>query len=459
MSKKKDIVNEIQGSIGDFVIYKRYGKTFLRSRPKTMNHPNSDAQLEQRHKFSMSNTLAKNYRAAVGHVSVETDEPKSPYNSMIGIIRRTGFKGKYPEISWNWEAIEFSEGSLALPSDLKMNETDSHIHLEWNSAETKELGTVFLIGVNPETLKISVSTDANNSGSLSLEKSEGHQYFAFKEWINEEKTLKSSTKRYLQNSELADIPSEISSTNDRPIALEEKEILAESDGNLDDEMESVRGLDDETIEISFDPSEFGDFSSDNQNEETEMESETDPDEVIVGTLGIVEPEIVYNPQEFTGFEKLESNEIKEDTIDNSIEETPSEDLVELDLDAILETETDFIPEIESELETVEESVVESDVVILDESSNEEEIIDESLVVETAEIIEETLVEARVEEEKVEVEEAQELIEDVVQPEPEVIKEETVPVQKVEKEKNAKKTLVEKAITSKEDEMRNQLSLF
>ena len=43
------------------------------------------------------------------------------------------------------------------------------------------------------------------------------------------------------------------------------------------------------------------------------------------------------------------------------------------------------------------------------------------------------------EEKVEVEEAQELIEDVVQPEPEVIKEETVPVQKVEKEKNAKKT--------------------
>jgi len=294
---------------------------------------------------------------------------------------------------------------------------------------------------------------------LSLEKSEAHQYFAFKEWINEERTLKSTTKRFLQNYELADLLSENPSTDERPIAFEEKEILAESDGNLDDEMESVRGLDDETIEISFDPSEFGDFSSDNQNEETEMESETDPDEVIVGTLGIVEPEIVYNPQEFTGFEKLESNEIKEDTIDNSIEETPSEDLVELDLDAILETETDFIPEIESELETVEESVVESDVVILDESSNEEEIIDESLVVETAEIIEETLVEARVEEEKVEVEEAQELIEDVVQPEPEVIKEETVPVQKVEKEKNAKKTLVEKAITSKEDEMRNQLSLF
>jgi len=540
MSKKKDIVNEIQGSIGDFVIYKRYGKTFLRSRPKTMNHPNSDAQLEQRHKFSMSNTLAKNYRAAVGHVSVETDEPKSPYNSMIGLIRRTGFKGKYPDITWNWETLEFSEGSLALPKDLRISETESHIQLDWNNEETKEQGTVFLISVNPETLNISVATDTENSGSLSLEKAEGQQYFAFKEWINDEKTLKSSTKRYLQNSETPVV-------DDKPIELERKEILTKSEEIHDDEMESVRGLDDDSIEISFDPSEFGDFSSYKQNEEIEIESETESDEVLVGTLGIVEPEIVYNPEEFTDFEKLESSDIKEEAFvqDSTTSEVTlaSEELEELVEDSVLESEEELVDESVSELETeeVSELEVQKDLVedVVDESDSEQEIVEELVnesevdtvedlpdasVVEliseidskyesadVLEIVEELENESEVEtleglmgepvaelvseleskdEPAVELETVQELgndsvveeiiervednvielssdepvetqeqIEDKVSPEPEVQKEESAPVQKAEKEKNTKKTLVEKAITSKEDEMRNQLSLF
>ena len=514
MSKKKDIVNEIQGSIGDFVIYKRYGKTFLRSRPKTMNHPNSDAQLEQRHKFSMSNTLAKNYRVAVGHVSVETDEPKSPYNSMIGLIRRSGFKGKYPDITWNWETIEFSEGSLALPKDLRISETASLIQLEWNHAETNEQGTVFLIGVNTETLHISVVTDAQNSGKLSLVKAEGHHYFAFKEWINNEKTLKSGTKRYLQNSELTFSVIETPIVEDKPIVLEDKEIVSESEEIHDDGMESVRGLEDinddgmESVrgledindDISFDPSEFGEFSRDSQNEDTEIESETESKKDFVGTVGIVEPEIVYNPDEFTGFEKLESPQIKEEAVvedsiitevvseeieehvEEFVSEQVTEEVAELEEDLVedvvdetvaeLEPENESVGELEvieelveesfSELETEEVAELEEDLVedVVDELFAElepenESVIEIETVAETSELIEKVVVEV-VKDEEVK---AQGGVKEVETPEPKVIKEEKTSVSKVHKEKNAKKTLVEKAISSKEDEMRNQLSLF
>lgn len=304
MSKKKDIVNEIKGSIGDFVIYQRYGKTFLRSRPKTMNHPNSDAQLEQRHKFSMSNTLAKNYRAAVGHVSVETDVPKSPYNSLLGLIRRTGFKGKYPDISWNWELIDFSEGSLALPQEFTFTETDSKILLQWNKLETKEKGTFFLIGVNIETLQVCVSSDSDNSGLLSLEKSKGLKYFAFKEWIDEERTLKSKTLRYLTSSD----STQISSDTENPSVIgKNKNVDFKTQIQLEDELESVNGLEDELVDISFNPAEFGAFSKVKELKETK--EVVSSDQVTVETLGTIDHDIVYSEDEFTDFVKIDNVEL------------------------------------------------------------------------------------------------------------------------------------------------------
>lgn len=284
MAKKKDIVNDIKGSIGDFVIYKRYGKTFLRQRPKTMNHPNSDAQLEQRHKFSQSNTLAKKYRASVGHVSLETDEPKSPYNALLGLIRRTGFKGNYPEITWDWESIQFSEGSLALPEDLKFSVNQNTIRISWNAEWSKVPGTVFLIGVHPESLEVVSASDENNTGSIEMNGSSDLHYFVFKEFLDGEKTKKSGTARFLSNQifqekvseNLSVIVNELSEDLPNQSNAEELEIITEEEDL--DEIISEEDLSD--VEVSFNPDEFLNDEETPSNQTTEsMETVSEKIEV------------------------------------------------------------------------------------------------------------------------------------------------------------------------------------
>jgi hypothetical protein len=103
---------KVSGRIGDVVICKRYGKTYLRSLPEKVNHPNTEKQLAQRMRFAMIQQFLRPIlpfiKLGFGGLAVG----RSAYNAAVSYNLQFALKGDYPDIALDYANSRVSRGNL-----------------------------------------------------------------------------------------------------------------------------------------------------------------------------------------------------------------------------------------------------------------------------------------------------------------------------------------------------------
>lgn len=128
------------GRLGDVVGCRWKDTYYIRSRPKKVNHPNTEAQLKQRMRFiktqNFMSPLKEFLRMGFGAYTAD----KSAYNAAMSYNIKNALKGDYPNIDINPAKVLVSKGNLAKPPDtaVKALSRDT-LRFFWNSVEKAPL--------------------------------------------------------------------------------------------------------------------------------------------------------------------------------------------------------------------------------------------------------------------------------------------------------------------------------
>jgi hypothetical protein len=124
------------GRLGDVVGCRWKDTYYIRSRPKKVNHPNTEAQLKQRMRFIKTQNFLSPLKEflRVGYGAFTAD--KSAYNAAMSYNIKNALNGNYPNIEIDPSKVLISRGSLPKPSEtaVKASSKDT-VNFFWNSVE------------------------------------------------------------------------------------------------------------------------------------------------------------------------------------------------------------------------------------------------------------------------------------------------------------------------------------
>ena len=102
----------LSGTLGDKVYYVRKGIQYTRSRPVSVSKPKSEAQLDQRAKFT---TILKFLQPLTGFLRVgfKTEHATmSPFNAAMSYNFKNALTGAYPDYDIDYTKTRVSQGNL-----------------------------------------------------------------------------------------------------------------------------------------------------------------------------------------------------------------------------------------------------------------------------------------------------------------------------------------------------------
>ena len=162
----------LSGTLGDKVYYVRKGIQYTRSRPVSVSKPKSEAQLDQRAKFT---TILKFLQPLTGFLRVgfKTEHATmSPFNAAMSYNFKNALTGTYPDYDIDYTKIRVSQGSLpgALNPKVRLT-TTGEIEYTWdnNAFEINSMGDdkVLLVLYNSSKQQAAFIIDGNTRFSES----------------------------------------------------------------------------------------------------------------------------------------------------------------------------------------------------------------------------------------------------------------------------------------------------
>lgn len=120
---KKGILTGASGRIGNLVVCERYGKSYIRTLPSHMNHPNSDKQLAQRMRFAVVQQFLKPVLKFIKITFVAYADGRSGYSSAMSYNLNHALKGTYPNITLDYALARVSYGKLPTAQQASIHQT------------------------------------------------------------------------------------------------------------------------------------------------------------------------------------------------------------------------------------------------------------------------------------------------------------------------------------------------
>lgn len=109
---KKGILTGTSGRIGNLVVCERYGKSYIRTLPSHMNHPNSEKQLTQRMRFALVQQFLKPILKFIKTTFAAYTDGRSGYSSAMSYNLNHALAGTYPNITLDYGLARVSYGTL-----------------------------------------------------------------------------------------------------------------------------------------------------------------------------------------------------------------------------------------------------------------------------------------------------------------------------------------------------------
>lgn len=192
MGKTKTL-HTVSGKLGPLIYYEMKGKQYVRTAPSKVKQPNTPAQLGNKRRFALATYLASKLYAAFETWYLETDDQsKRAYNQLQSMIQKTGIKGDAPDLKYDWNRLNLTQGSLEKPLFTFLNG-----ELTWNIIEDKKAiqDWVILVGIHTITLEISKWIVMQTKGVLHFESTADFAYYVFRTCTKNGKVKVSASHR------------------------------------------------------------------------------------------------------------------------------------------------------------------------------------------------------------------------------------------------------------------------
>jgi hypothetical protein len=192
------------GKVGNVIVGTWKGIHFMRGLPQKSGKPATDAQLEQRARFGLTNRFMQH---AAEFVSIGFEKQavgKTPYNVAFELNATKLISGDYPDFSIDVSELVLSQGKLLSAKNMSLaNDGPLKVTLTWTSsigrkyskASDKLLIFVFAPGIDDSHTEIKVSSRDSGSYTIELDSDfAGEEVHVFAAFVSEKGDLVSNSK-------------------------------------------------------------------------------------------------------------------------------------------------------------------------------------------------------------------------------------------------------------------------
>lgn len=135
---KNNILDAGTGSIGPVVIYKMYGKTYMRSKPDKYRDRKSPAQLAQRRKLTLSLEFLRPFKKLLRVTYAHEAVGRSAFQAAQSYNLKNAIQGDYPEQTINPAKALLSVGKVILPESITLTKKENGLLFEWAPGYTEQ---------------------------------------------------------------------------------------------------------------------------------------------------------------------------------------------------------------------------------------------------------------------------------------------------------------------------------
>jgi hypothetical protein len=153
---KKGVLEESSGRIGNLVICRRNGRTYVRMLPAEVKQPNTPKQLEYRMRFALVQRFLSPILPFLKIGFGPTAEGRTAYNAAMSYNLQHALTGAYPDISIDYSNARVSLGTLPDARQATMQLTGQNsITITWEGQTAgdgvKDTDIAVVLIFSPET--------------------------------------------------------------------------------------------------------------------------------------------------------------------------------------------------------------------------------------------------------------------------------------------------------------------
>ncbi len=135
MAKIDNLLEGGEGSLGDLVLYKMHGKTYVRTKPSQYRDKKSPAQLAQRQRLKVMSSFLRAFREPLRVTFASEAVGRSALQAAQSFNMRNALAGEYPDIVVDKSKVLLSKGSLPLPAGGSVSVHPEGLLIEWVNGE------------------------------------------------------------------------------------------------------------------------------------------------------------------------------------------------------------------------------------------------------------------------------------------------------------------------------------
>lgn len=135
MSQIDNLFDSGKGKLGNLVFFKRYGKTYVRTKPARYSDRKSPAQLAQRQRMLAVNSFLNQFSGLIRITFATEATGRSALQAAQSFNMRHAHAGEYPNIQIDLDKVLLSTGNLPLPVDVWVSAHPDGWLIEWQNAK------------------------------------------------------------------------------------------------------------------------------------------------------------------------------------------------------------------------------------------------------------------------------------------------------------------------------------
>ncbi len=135
MAKLDNLLEGGQGSLGNLVLYKMHGKSYVRTKPSQYRDKKSPAQLAQRQRLQVINSFLRAFREPLRVTFAAEATGRSALQAAQSYNMRNALMGEYPDIVVDKSKALLSKGPLSLPAGASVSAHPEGLLIEWVNGE------------------------------------------------------------------------------------------------------------------------------------------------------------------------------------------------------------------------------------------------------------------------------------------------------------------------------------
>lgn len=170
------LIGRSKGSVGGTTFSKWKGLNTLRSKPLTVENPQTDAQMAQRSKMALMVAAYRNLAPAVSVGMIQQAINKSEYNAFTSInLKNSSISGSYPTFAIDPSALEVSKGSLTNTAiaTASCDVSDGDVVVTWSATavvDQSDLDAAYVVAWNTtlDTYSFSLGDAVRSAGTVTF---------------------------------------------------------------------------------------------------------------------------------------------------------------------------------------------------------------------------------------------------------------------------------------------------